>query len=151
MSAARAPDGTWIMETGPREAASFSVESPVAFMGKDLGSVVLDVDWSVLAAARAETILIEAESFSKSPHVLGRQANIEKLPTCITCHGGHDVLAITNPNARTNHRNSVTICIACHEDQELTERVSTALKELQTSLPADIRIDTELALRFIIV
>ena len=66
----------------------------------------------------------EAESFSKSPHVLGRQANIEKLPTCITCHGGHDVLAITNPNARTNHRNSVTICIACHEDQELTERVS---------------------------
>lgn len=50
----RAPDGTWITETGPREAASFLVESPIAFMGKDLGFVVLDVDWSVLAAARAE-------------------------------------------------------------------------------------------------
>lgn len=50
----RAPDGTWITETGPLEAASFSVESPIAFMGKDLGSVVLDVDWSVLAAARSD-------------------------------------------------------------------------------------------------
>jgi len=67
--------------------------------------------------------IAEAESFNKSPHVLGRQANIEKLPTCITCHGGHDVLAISNPNARTNHRNSVKLCITCHEDAQLTSQV----------------------------
>ncbi|MEW6049705.1 MAG: cytochrome c3 family protein [Candidatus Zixiibacteriota bacterium] len=64
----------------------------------------------------------EAESFNKSPHVLGRKENIEKLPTCITCHGGHDVLAIKDPNSRTNHRNAVRICIGCHEDQQVTEQ-----------------------------
>ena len=81
----------------------------------------------------------EAESFSKSPHVLGRQANIEKLPTCITCHGGHEVLAISNPNARTNHRNSVKLCIACHEDEQLTGQVpnmptASAIKAYENSV-----------------
>ena len=47
-------DGTWVKEIGPRAAASFAVESPIVFMDKNLGSVVLDVDWSVLAAARAD-------------------------------------------------------------------------------------------------
>jgi putative nucleotidyltransferase with HDIG domain len=50
----RGVDGTWIKEIGPRAAASFAVESPIVFMDKNLGSVVLDVDWSVLAAARAD-------------------------------------------------------------------------------------------------
>jgi putative nucleotidyltransferase with HDIG domain len=50
----RGADGTWIKEIGPREAASFAVESPIVFMDKNLGTVVLDVDWSVLAAARAD-------------------------------------------------------------------------------------------------
>lgn len=65
----------------------------------------------------------EAAGYSKSPHVEGRQANIERLPTCVTCHGGHDILTIANPNSRTNHVNSVQICIQCHEDQQLTEQV----------------------------
>jgi len=47
-------DGTLIRETAVRAGASFAVESRIVFMEKDLGSVVLDVDWSVLAAARAE-------------------------------------------------------------------------------------------------
>lgn len=50
----RGDDGSWIKEIGPRAAASFAVESPIVFMDKNLGSVVLDVDWSVLAAARAD-------------------------------------------------------------------------------------------------
>lgn len=50
----RGVDGTWIKEIGPRAAASFAVESPIVFMDKNLGSVVLDVDWSVLAAAQAD-------------------------------------------------------------------------------------------------
>lgn len=70
----------------------------------------------------------EAEGFNNSPHVKGRQANIEKLPTCITCHGGHDILAIKDPKARTNHRNSIKICIACHEDQKLTDQVQNLPK-----------------------
>jgi putative nucleotidyltransferase with HDIG domain len=33
---------------------SFAVESPIVFMDKDLGSVILDVNWSVLTAAQTE-------------------------------------------------------------------------------------------------
>jgi hypothetical protein len=66
----------------------------------------------------------EAEGYNKSPHVAGRKANIEQLPTCITCHGSHEILAVADPNARTNHKNSVKICIACHEDQKLTDQVA---------------------------
>jgi putative nucleotidyltransferase with HDIG domain len=47
-------DGTRIRETGAAANAHFLVENPVFFMGKDLGAVVLDVNWSVLAAAQAD-------------------------------------------------------------------------------------------------
>jgi hypothetical protein len=81
----------------------------------------------------------EAVGFSKSPHVEGRKANIEKLPTCVTCHGGHNILAIANPNACTNHKNSVKICIQCHEDQQLTDQVqqlpkATVIKAYENSV-----------------
>jgi putative nucleotidyltransferase with HDIG domain len=45
-------DGTLIREAAATGAASFAVESRIVFMAKDLGSVLLDVDWSVLAAAQ---------------------------------------------------------------------------------------------------
>ncbi|MBI5267034.1 MAG: hypothetical protein HY851_07365 [candidate division Zixibacteria bacterium] len=65
----------------------------------------------------------EAEGFNRSPHVKGRQANIEKLPTCITCHGGHDVKKVADPLSPTHHDNSVKICIKCHEDAKVTAQV----------------------------
>lgn len=65
----------------------------------------------------------EAAGFNKSPHVEGRKANIEKLPTCVTCHGGHAILSHSDPNSQTSHQNSPRICIQCHEDQQLTDQV----------------------------
>jgi len=50
---ARGADGTRIREVFRPTAASFEVESPVVFMDKHLGSVILEVNWSVLEAARA--------------------------------------------------------------------------------------------------
>jgi len=47
-------DGTLIRETGSPGRASFAVESPIVFMNKGLGSVVLDVNWSILSAARKD-------------------------------------------------------------------------------------------------
>lgn len=64
----------------------------------------------------------EAEGFSQSPHVKGREAGIEKLPTCILCHGGHDIKAVADTTSPTNHANSVRICIRCHENQRLTDQ-----------------------------
>ena len=48
------PDRTWIREVVTPFKGSFAVECPIAFLNKDLGSVLLDVDWSVLAAAQGE-------------------------------------------------------------------------------------------------
>jgi putative nucleotidyltransferase with HDIG domain len=50
----RGTDGTRIREIGVPEMASFVVESPVVFTGRTLGSVSLEVNWSVLAAARRD-------------------------------------------------------------------------------------------------
>lgn len=50
----RGKDGTLIQELAGPAAASFMVESPIVFMNKSLGSVILDVDWSVLAAAERD-------------------------------------------------------------------------------------------------
>ena len=47
-------DGTRIREAARPGDASFAVESRIVFMEKDLGSVLLDVDWSVLTAAQTE-------------------------------------------------------------------------------------------------
>jgi putative nucleotidyltransferase with HDIG domain len=49
-------DGTRIREVpaSAERAASFAIESRITFLDKDLGSVLLDVDWSVLAAAQSE-------------------------------------------------------------------------------------------------
>ncbi|MEW6411359.1 MAG: cytochrome c3 family protein [Candidatus Zixiibacteriota bacterium] len=60
-----------------------------------------------------------AEGYARSPHVKGREVSLEDIPTCITCHGGHEILATDNPESVTNHRNSVKICIKCHEDESL--------------------------------
>jgi hypothetical protein len=60
-----------------------------------------------------------AESYAKSPHVEGRAVSIEDIPTCVTCHGGHNILAVADPEAPTNHKNSVSICIKCHEDEDI--------------------------------
>jgi putative nucleotidyltransferase with HDIG domain len=46
--------GAWIREAAAPTRTSFVVESPIVFMEKSLGSVVLDVNWSVLSAAQAE-------------------------------------------------------------------------------------------------
>ncbi len=63
-----------------------------------------------------------AEGYARSPHVKGREVSIEDIPTCITCHGGHAIMAIDNPASVTNHMNSVRICIKCHEDESIQSK-----------------------------
>jgi putative nucleotidyltransferase with HDIG domain len=50
----RGADGTGIREVATPNRTSFEVESPIIFMDRHLGSVLLDVNWSVLSAAQAE-------------------------------------------------------------------------------------------------
>ncbi len=65
----------------------------------------------------------EAEGYSQSPHVKGREAGIENLPTCVICHGDHAIKAVADTTSPTNHANSVKICIRCHESTKVTDGV----------------------------
>jgi putative nucleotidyltransferase with HDIG domain len=47
-------DGTLVLKIPVAPGGLIEIESPAVFMGKDLGSVVLSVDWSVLVAAQDE-------------------------------------------------------------------------------------------------
>ncbi|NOY88502.1 MAG: hypothetical protein GXO93_03805 [FCB group bacterium] len=71
-----------------------------------------------------------AKGYNQSPHVEGRKVSIEDLPTCITCHGGHNVLAVDNPKSQTYHTNSVKICIKCHEDEKINEKFKVLPKPI---------------------
>jgi hypothetical protein len=66
----------------------------------------------------------ESESYNQSPHMVGKEAGIEEVPGCVSCHGGHDILAIDDPDSRTFHKNSVAICVVCHTDRGLTDQVA---------------------------
>ena len=72
----------------------------------------------------------EQKAYLESPHMQGRTANIDQLPTCETCHGGHEILPVDDQYAKTNHRNAVKLCTSCHEDETLQKK-SDVLPEPQ--------------------
>ncbi|MDH4157207.1 MAG: cytochrome c3 family protein [candidate division Zixibacteria bacterium] len=59
--------------------------------------------------------------YNVSPHVKGRDLDPASAPDCATCHGSHEILAVDDPAAPTNHKNSVAVCTKCHEDEHLKE------------------------------
>ncbi|UCD63908.1 MAG: hypothetical protein JSW34_00340 [Candidatus Zixiibacteriota bacterium] len=63
-----------------------------------------------------------AEAYGVSPHMHGREVSVEDVPGCVTCHGGHTILAVDDPESAVNHRNSVSVCIKCHEDASVTAK-----------------------------
>lgn len=65
----------------------------------------------------------ESASFNESPHAKGKLEKIERVPTCQSCHGTHDVLATKNPGSATHRSHAYKICITCHEDDKLTSQV----------------------------
>lgn len=66
--------------------------------------------------------LEEAKKYAASPHIEGREVSIEDVPNCPTCHGSHDILSKDDPNSKINHKNSVQICITCHEDEHIKDK-----------------------------
>ncbi|MDF1544122.1 MAG: cytochrome c3 family protein [bacterium] len=65
----------------------------------------------------------EQADLNKSPHAISDSLSQTTLPDCVTCHSGHNVLPVTDPKAPSYHLNSVKICVKCHEDRTITDRV----------------------------
>jgi hypothetical protein len=76
-----------------------------------------------LARPCATCHLAEAKGFDASPHAKGKLEHIERVPTCETCHGTHNVLAPNDSAAKTHRNNAMALCISCHEDESLTSQV----------------------------
>jgi hypothetical protein len=58
----------------------------------------------------------EVAHFSQSAHGVALSQGIEGAPTCINCHGGHDVRRPTDPRSLVNKFNIPQTCAKCHAD-----------------------------------
>jgi predicted CXXCH cytochrome family protein len=61
----------------------------------------------------------QSELFPLSLHGKLALAGDPNAPTCATCHGFHDVVAVSSPLAPTNPRNVAALCARCHENAPL--------------------------------
>lgn len=56
-----------------------------------------------------------SEHYREGEHFRALQAGESLAPTCVTCHGGHDVLRATDRNAPQHRLNRLHLCGDCHE------------------------------------
>ena len=55
-----------------------------------------------------------AKDYAGGAHEAARAKGDPKAPTCASCHGGHDVLKISDRKSDTNKLNSLHLCGDCH-------------------------------------
>ena len=78
-----------------------------------------------LASVDCEMCHSEAiEEFNRSLHGTALRAKKYLAPTCLSCHGKHDIKSASNPDSRTYVRNIPSLCGSCHKE-------GTAVSELR--------------------
>ncbi|MEJ2481687.1 MAG: cytochrome c3 family protein [Gemmatimonadota bacterium] len=55
-----------------------------------------------------------AEQYESSLHGFARERGNMAAPTCIDCHGVHDILHSTDPRSKASHANTARLCAECH-------------------------------------
>jgi hypothetical protein len=68
---------------------------------------------------------------SADGHAIALRAGNTKAPTCVTCHGSHDVLSRRDPMSRTHPANVPAQCGTCHTPSLTTFREGVHGSELQ--------------------
>jgi cytochrome b subunit of formate dehydrogenase/nitrate/TMAO reductase-like tetraheme cytochrome c subunit len=58
-----------------------------------------------------------AEQYEASLHGYALARGNTAAPTCIDCHGMHDVLHSTDPLAKSSHANTARMCAECHSHE----------------------------------
>lgn len=54
-------------------------------------------------------------AFKTGSHFEALQRGDPLAPTCASCHGGHKILAVSNPQSPQHRLNSIFLCAECHE------------------------------------
>ncbi len=67
--------------------------------------------------------------YKASDHGIALHAGVKGAPTCIDCHGEHEVVSSTVEAAQTSRKNEATMCLHCHLDNaEVRARVGPSAK-----------------------
>jgi cytochrome b subunit of formate dehydrogenase len=70
--------------------------------------------FAVETCARCHAVV--EQKFARSDHGLAIARGEEAAPSCIDCHGEHDIAAAHADSARTSHHNEAAMCMKCHLD-----------------------------------
>jgi cytochrome b subunit of formate dehydrogenase len=66
----------------------------------------------------------EDQHFAKSAHGIALAAGIKGAPSCIDCHGEHNVEPITSQRSPMNATREAKVCLKCHLDNpDIRERI----------------------------
>jgi cytochrome b subunit of formate dehydrogenase len=58
----------------------------------------------------------EAKAYPKGSHYEALHRADPLAPTCVSCHGGHQILAISDSRSKQHRLNSIFLCAECHEN-----------------------------------
>jgi hypothetical protein len=62
------------------------------------------------------------EKFTQSVHAQAATRGSADAPTCVSCHGTHDIKPSSDPQSRTYHLNIAATCATCHGNAEVAAR-----------------------------
>ncbi len=74
------------------------------------------VNRSHIAATCGKCHAAEAEHFTKSAHGVALAAGVRGAPTCIECHGTHEVALVTSKDSPVYKLHEAQVCLKCHQD-----------------------------------
>ena len=70
------------------------------------------------SCATAACHSLEGERQQRSAHAAAAARNDPRAPTCITCHGGHDIVTKSDRASRVHPLNILRLCADCHQQQQ---------------------------------
>ncbi len=76
--------------------------------------------------------------YHTSLHWYARERGNERAPLCSGCHGTHDILPSTDPNARSHRKNIPKMCASCHGEAGLLTDQLVRLEKAATTYAASI-------------
>ena len=61
---------------------------------------------------------VESQAYAVSAHMESRANGSVTAPTCATCHGGHEILAVGRRQSQQHRLNSIFLCAECHTSHD---------------------------------
>jgi cytochrome b subunit of formate dehydrogenase/nitrate/TMAO reductase-like tetraheme cytochrome c subunit len=108
-------------KTGPA-AACYDCHSPHAIERISTMQVSQRQQFALETCARCHGDVYQR--YMKSDHGLALTAGAKGAPSCIDCHGEHEVASPSSDSAQTSHRREAEMCLRCHLDKpEVRDRV----------------------------